>query len=72
MTSAPSTNSRFLKKSADPGNQRHPPHRLDAADKLVGLGDLLALGAHDPDRRRPGGNGLGVSGDGERGYNQKQ
>ena len=27
--------------------------RLDAADKFVGLGDLLPLGAHDADRRRP-------------------
>ena len=43
----------LFEKRADPGNERHPTHRLDAADELVGLGDLLALGAHHPDRRRP-------------------
>src|SRR5262249_25618622 len=62
----------LLKKSADPGNQCHPPHRLDAPDKLLGLGDLLALGAHDPDRGWPRGSGLGVGGDWECGYNEKQ
>ena len=53
MTSAPSTNSRFSRKRGDPSDERDPAHRLDAADELVGLSDLLPLGAHHPDRRRP-------------------
>ncbi len=53
MTSAPSTKSRSVKERADPGNERHPPHRLDAADELVALGDLLALGAHHAHCGRP-------------------
>ncbi len=44
----------LFEKGGDPGNQRHPPDRLDAADELVGLGDLLALGRHHADGRRPG------------------
>ena len=43
----------LFEKRGDPGDERHPAHRLDAADELVGLGDLLALGAHHADRRRP-------------------
>ena len=27
----------LFEKGGDPGDQRHPPDRLDAADKLVGL-----------------------------------
>ena len=44
----------LFEKGGDPGDQRHPPHCLNAADELVGLGDLLALGPHDPDTRRRG------------------
>ena len=54
----------LFEKGGDPGDQRHPAHRLDAADKLVGLGDLLAVGAHHPDRRRPG-RGLSLGADGQ-------
>ena len=43
----------LFEKRGDPCNERHPPDRLDAPDKLVGLRDLLPFGAHDPDRRRP-------------------
>src|SRR6185369_17831128 len=43
----------LFKKGGDPGDERYPPHRLDAADELVALSDLLTLGAHDADRRRP-------------------
>ena len=50
---------------ADPSDERHPSHRLDAADELVGLRDLLALGAHHSDRRRPGGCRLGPGRDGK-------
>ena len=62
----------LFEKRADPGDQRHPAYRLDAADKLVGFGDLLALGAHHPDRRRPGGRRLGPGGDGEHDCDQQQ
>src|SRR5439155_15237523 len=31
----------LLEKSADPRNQRHPADCLNAADELVGFGDLL-------------------------------
>jgi hypothetical protein len=48
----------LFEERGDPGNERHPPHRLDAADELVGLNDLLALGAHDPNRRRSARRGL--------------
>ena len=43
----------LFEEGADPGDERHPAHRLDAADELVGLRDLLPLGAHHADRRRP-------------------
>src|SRR4029453_2208647 len=43
----------LFEKGGDPRDQRHPPDRLNATDKLVGLGDLLPLGAHHTDRRRP-------------------
>ena len=56
----------LFEERADPGNQRHPPDRLNAADELVGLGDLLALGAHDPDRHWSTGRRLSV------GLNRKQ
>ena len=35
----------LFEEGGDPGNERHPPHRLDAADEFVGLNYLLALGA---------------------------
>ena len=44
----------LFEKGGDPGDQRHPPDRLDAADEFIGLGDLLALGRHHADCRRPG------------------
>ena len=50
----------LLEERADPGNERHPSHRLDPADELVSLGHLLALGAHHPDRRWPTGRWLSV------------
>src|SRR5260370_35143803 len=62
----------LFEESADPGDQRHPADRLNAPDKLVGMRDLLALRAHDPDCRRSGGCGLGVGPDGEHGYDQEQ
>ncbi len=48
----------LFEKGCDPRDERHPPDRLNATDKLIGLGDLLPLGAHDPDRRRPAGRWL--------------
>ena len=45
----------LFEKGGDPRHQRHPPDRLNAPDELVGLRDLLPLGTHDPDRRRPPG-----------------
>ena len=48
----------LFEKRGDPGDQRHPADRLDAPDELVGLGDLLALGADHPDRRWPARHGL--------------
>ncbi len=53
----------LFEKRADPGYQRDPPDRLDAPDELVGLCDLLALGAHDADRWRPARRGLSVGPD---------
>ena len=50
----------LFEKGGDPRNQRHPADGLDAPDELVGLRDLLPLGAHHPDRRRPPWCGLGV------------
>ena len=52
LTSAPSTKSLYLEKPGDAGNERYPPYRLDAADELVRLGNLLPLNAHDADRWR--------------------
>ena len=43
----------LFEKGGDPGNQCHTSDRLDPPDELIGLRDLLALGAHHPDRRRP-------------------
>jgi hypothetical protein len=43
----------LFQKRADPGDQRHTPNRLDAADKFVRLGDLPLGDADYPDRRRP-------------------
>ena len=40
----------LYQERGDPGNERHSAHRLNAADELVGLSNLLALGAHHPDR----------------------
>ena len=50
----------LLEERADPGNERHPSHRLDPADELVGLRHLLALGVHHPDRWRPTGGRLSL------------
>jgi hypothetical protein len=48
----------LFQECIDPGNERHPPHRLDTADELIGLNDLLPRGAYHPDCRRPAGRGL--------------
>ena len=48
----------LFEKSGDPRDERHPPDRLDAADELIGLSDLLALGPDHPHRRRPARRGL--------------
>jgi hypothetical protein len=61
-----------LQESGDARDQRHPSYRLNPADELVGLGDLLALGAHDADRWRPGRCGLGPGADRKHGYDQEQ
>ena len=50
----------LFEKRGDPRNERYSPDRLDATDELVGLGDLLPLRAHDPDRRRPAWRGLSL------------
>ena len=55
----------LFEKRRDPRDQRHPSDRLDAANELVGLRDLLPFGPHDADRRRPGRRGLGPGGDGK-------
>ncbi len=44
----------LFEKRGDPGDKFHPTDRLDAADELVGLGDLLLLGACRTNRGRPG------------------
>jgi hypothetical protein len=48
----------LFKEASDARHEIHAIHRLDASDKLVGLGDLLPLGTHDAHRRRRTGRGL--------------